>query len=153
MNELVTREEVRKIRIIAVIGYILLGLIAIAVAVFSYWALRPSDVLEFKNAPAPVRSIRHYPRAGGVEILDVNYCKKINAKGRVRTSFVSKSREVFLPVAIDDQPAMCLHTEVPILIPKDLPPDVYKVHFHVEYEISPIKTTIEELDSQEFRVE
>jgi hypothetical protein len=129
-----------------------LGVIAFAVGIFLYWSASGSDVLEIKNTPVPVRTIREHPTAEGVVILHVDYCKNVTATGRVRTSFYNSSREVFLPVSTDYQQPGCYDVEVPVLIPKDIPPGTYRVKFRVIYQVNPIKQVIEEFDSKPFQV-
>ena len=135
----------------AVAFLFLLGVVGLAI--FLYWSYQPDDVLELKDNPVPVRSIRENPATDGVVILHFDYCKKNDAVGRVRTSFVSHTRDVFLPVSEDKQEAHCRDLELPVLIPKDLPPDEYVIRFRVEYQVNPITRTIEEFDSEKFKVE
>lgn len=134
------------------VAYLSLGLIAAISILFLYWSFQPQDVLEIHNEPFPVRTIREHPNSDGVVILKVDYCKKTEAVGRVRTSFVSESRETFLPVAEDKGPKGCNVVELPILIPTDLTPGDYKVKFRVEYKINPIRTVVEEFESSQFTV-
>lgn len=139
-----------KIGIYIVYGALLV--LAGVVVIFLRWAYQTTDVLEVKNSPFPVRTIRETPAVDGVVILKVDYCKKTDTVGRVRTSFVSSSREVFLPVTYDRQLAQCQNTEVPIVIPHDMTSGRYRVKFHVEYQVNPIKTAVEEFESVEFDV-
>ncbi len=117
------------------------------------WSLASANVLEINNSPFPVRTIREHPSADGVVILQVNFCKNIDIEGNLRISFVSESREVFLPLSVERSAKECRETEVPVLLPKGLPPDIYKVKFRVTYNINPIKKGIvEEFESQKFEV-
>jgi hypothetical protein len=133
--------------------YISMAILALGMLRLVTWALQPSDVLVIKNSPFPTRTIREHPTANGVVFLQIDYCKKVQAEGRVRTSFVSDSREVFLPIAYDNQAPTCQNTEIPVKLPKDLPPDSYKVKYRVEYKVNPLKQReIEEFESKEFEV-
>lgn len=132
--------------------YVALIILALAVSVFLYWSFQPSDVIDIHRVPIPVRTIREHPTADGVVILDLDYCKKVSATGRVRVSFVNSSREIFLPAGVDKQPPLCAHQEFPVLIPHDIPAGRYKVRFRSQYQINPIKSTVEEFDSLEFEV-
>lgn len=150
-------KDQKRSNIFNIIAFVALGLIAVIVGLVAYWSVANDDVLEVKNAPVPVRTIREHAESDGVVILRVDYCKKVGATGIVRTSFRGVSREVFLPPAEDKQPAQCNGgraepVEVPVLIPTDLPPGKYHIHFRVVYKINRIKEVIEEFDSQEFEV-
>lgn len=139
--------------IVNVIAYVALGFVILVVGLFAYWSLAGSDVLEIKNEPVPVRTIRPKPKADGILFLNVDYCKKVSASGRVRTSFVGASRETFLPVYEDKQPPVCQKVEVPVPIPHDMAPGKYHLHYRVVYKINPIKEVVEEFNSSEFEVE
>lgn len=132
--------------------YVALGVVGVAVAIVLLWLFAPNDVLKVNNSPVPVRTIREHPTADGVIILKVDFCKNTDAVGRVRTSFTSPSREIFLPVGEDKQAAGCEVREVPILIPHEIPGGKYKVKFRIDYEVNPIKTVTEEFESLEFEV-
>lgn len=134
------------IKILKAIIYASLVLLAISTTLLLYWLYQPSNVIEFREQPIPSRV------DGRTVILHINYCKNVSATGRVRTSFVSSSREVFLPAYTDRQPAQCINTEFPILIPKELPADTYRIHFRVDYTINPIKRVVNESDSTQFKV-
>lgn len=140
-----------KVAMFITIGLLMLGVIT--VGLLAFWTLAPDDVLTVKNNPVPVRTIRDHPKAGGVAILDVNYCKNIKATGTVRPSFISTDREIFLPTYQEKQDPVCREVEVPVLIPRDIPPGMYHVHFRVTYNVNPLKSAIiETLDSKPFEV-
>ena len=123
------------------------------VMIFS-WALKSDDVIKVNNAPFPVRTIRDHPMANGVVILEIDLCKKTSKRGRVRTSFVSSSREIFLPLADENMSKGCIKREIPVIIPEDTPPGTYKIKFRAIYDLSPLKKgIISEFESQEFVVD
>lgn len=124
----------------------------LGVALMLYWALSKGEVLVINNDPVPVRTIREHPTADGVVILKVDFCKKVNTVGKVRSSFVSPSREVFLPMYDDRSDPRCQVAELPVLIPKDLPPGEYHVHYHITYQVNPLKQVVEDFDSKSFKV-
>jgi hypothetical protein len=129
-----------------------LGIIAAAVALVLYWNLVPLDVIEVRNQPIPVRPPVN--SVGNAEILTHNFCKLTNDKGTVRISFVGDTREVFLPVATENSPKRCNEkVDLPVIIPQDLTPGKYHVHFRATYNPNPLRTVVEEWDSQEFNVE
>lgn len=151
VNKVPARGRWDKVGLILV--FISLIVIGLGIGRLLTWSLASEDILEVKNEPFPVRTIREHPTAAGVVILKVEACKNTETIGRVRTSFVSESREVFLPVFEDRGSRQCFESEVPVLIPKDLPPGKYKVHFRVAYDINPIKKDVlQEFESKEFEV-
>lgn len=131
-----------------------LVVIAIGIGIILKWATANENVLEVKNAPFPVRTIREHPTAGGVVLLNVDVCKNTDVEGKVRVSFLSESREVFLPLSDEALPKGCLQREIPVLIPKDITPGTYKVKFRVTYDLNPLKKGIvDEFESKEFIVD
>lgn len=113
------------------------------------WGLDNTPVLEVKNAPFPTRTIREHPTAGGVVFLDADYCKNKNVEGDLRISFLSDSREVFLPLTKERGETGCQRVEFPILIPKDISPGEYRVKFRVTYDKNPLKQNeVIEFESQ-----
>lgn len=140
-----------------VVNWVVVGallLIALSIGVFFKWATANENVLVVKNAPFPVRTIRDHPTGGGVVFLNVNVCKNSDIEGQTRMSFVSPSREVFLPVQPERLPKGCLDREIPIIIPKDLTPDTYVIKFVVTYNLNPLKQGItDEFESKEFVVD
>lgn len=131
-----------------------LVLIALSLGVFFKWATANENVLEVKNSPFPVRTIREHPTASGVVILNINVCKNSDVVGQTRVSFVSSSREIFLPMSEEKLPKGCLDQEIPILIPKEMPADTYKIKFRVTYDLNPLKKNItDEFESKEFIVD
>lgn len=135
------------------VGFVALGVIALALGILLFWGLSSNDVLEVKNAPFPVRTVRQHASPNGVVILNVDYCKKVSTEGNLRMSFVSPTREVLLPMARERGPKGCFKTEFPVLLPKDITPDTYKVRFRVTYQVNPLKQVMEEFESKEFIVE
>lgn len=135
-------------------AFVALLLIGLAIGLMFYWGTQNGPVIDVKNAPFPTRTIREHPTAGGVVILSVDYCKTREIEGDLRISFVSPSREIFLPITRERGPKGCNKSEVPILIPKDIPADTYKIKFRILYDINPLKQNVEEsFESQEVIVD
>lgn len=128
-------------------------LAAIFMAVLLFWAAQNEEVLQIKNAPFPVRTVNDNAQANDVVILNTDYCKTKNVTGRLRMSFVSQTREIFLPIAEERTPVGCDQREIPILLPKDLVADTYKVRFQIMYNINPLKKNVPvSFESVEFKV-
>lgn len=152
-EEMKSPPQTQSNRLMNYVNYVILIILALATGLFLYWSFQSEDVLQVKNDPFPVRTIREHPTADGVVILKVDFCKKTSAIGKVQTSFVSQSRAIPLPVGEDRGPKGCSEVEVPVLIPHDTPGDTYKVKFRAEYQINPLKTTTIEFESQPFIVD
>lgn len=123
--------------------------VALCLGVFLKWTIQDSQVLQVNNSPFPTRTIREHPTAGGVIILTADYCKIQDVPGKLRVSYVSSSREVFLPLADEKSPKGCRVTEFPVLIPRELQPDTYRIKFRVTYDVNPLKKgQVVEFESQ-----
>ena len=134
--------------------YASLVLIALAFALFLKWSFADENVLQVNNEPFPVRTIREHPSSNGVVILKVDFCKNTDVNGDLRLSFVSKDREVFLPITQERTPKGCQNTEFPIIIPSNIEPGTYVIKFRVTYDLNPLKKGIvDEFQSKEFTVE
>ncbi len=134
------------------VAFFVLFLIAAAIGVFAFWAAEPSEALDITNTPFPVRVIHQDNKLDDILILTVDYCKKSSKQGTVRTSFVSTSHEIFLPISKEQLPKGCRSgVDVPVIIPKGLPPDTYKIKFRTTYNVNPIKSSIvKDFESRSF---
>lgn len=129
-------------------------IVASAVAVLLSWAWESENVLQVNNEPFPVRTIRNHPEPGGVVFLNIDLCKNTDTEGILRTSFVSNTREVFLPLQNEEMDHGCFIREIPVSIPANIEPDTYRVRFRVEYALNPLKQkVIDEFQSREFIVD
>jgi hypothetical protein len=132
-------------------GYFIVFMIIVMVAIFVAWLYQPSKVLTLNNVPFPTRVV--HQSTDSVLILNVDYCKNVRASGTIRISFVSSSREIFLPLAKENRPPGCHKQDLPILLPVGLPPDRYVLKFQTSYDINPLKKNVtSEFESQEFTV-
>lgn len=134
---------------------IVVALIIIFLVLFRIisWALETNQPLVINNSPFPTRSVRSAADPNGVIILTVDFCKNTDAQGKIRTSFVSSTREVFLPLTEEQFNKGCAKEEIPVLIPKDLPADDYKLKFIARYNLNPLKKQVPIVfESQVFHV-
>ncbi len=127
-----------------------LAVIAIAIGIIMKWSFQDTHVLDIRNNPFPARTVADPTgQTGGIVFLRVDYCKNQAIDGTVRVSYISKSREVFLPVAKEQGPKGCENTELPVVIPLNLLKDDYKIKFHVTYDVNPLKQNVtEDFESQ-----
>lgn len=125
---------------------IALILIALGLCVFLKWELADTTVLQVNNAPFPARIIPDTSNgSNGILVLTLDYCKKQPVNGQLRISYVSASREVFLPLTPEKGSVGCNPTkDIPILIPNDLPTDTYQLKFKAVYSLNPLKNNVTE---------
>lgn len=136
--------------------FIVVALLAIAVSlgILLNWSFANENVLVVNNSPFPTRIIQNSDGTNGVVVLDTDYCKNNEAKGTLRVSYVSSTREVFLPIAPEVLPKGCFQREFSFVIPKEIIPDTYKIKFRAVYDINPLKRgVVVEFESQEFEIQ
>lgn len=145
--------QTKKQKWVTIGTYLALAFIALGVGLILFWSFQNENVLQINNEPFPVRTVRSDNEANGAVILKVDFCKNVETVGDVRTSFVGKDREIFLPLSKERGSKGCYVTEVPILIPDGTPPGRYKVRFRVVYDLNPLKRGIvDEFTSREFDI-
>jgi hypothetical protein len=141
-----------KTRIINGSLFFALGLASVGIGFMVYWSLTGKDVLTVTNAPLPVK-----PKVVKSEeriVLDVSFCKQVNAPGRVIRRLVSDRTELLAPTVNESVGAGCYeHLPVPIPIPPQTPPGRYHVNYRITYDTNPLhRGIVEEFNSQEFDV-
>lgn len=125
-----------------------LFVILISVLLLTFWQYQPSTVL---TARQPFKVVAVEDRT--LVVLDANYCKRVNVRGVVRVSFVSKTSELFTPMASEPTPTGCHEDQkLPILLPSDIPPGEYYVKFNATYRVNPIRTFNLIITSDQFEV-
>lgn len=148
MEEFITRRA----RVLNHFVYLALIVLAIAIGLFLKWSFQRQDVLVINNQPFPVRTVQDGSNSKGIVIMKVDFCKNVAVKGQIRVSFVSSTREVFLPVAEETQGVGCQKADLPIVIPKDLISDTYKVKFRATYQLNPLRSVTNEFETAQFEV-
>ncbi len=128
----------------AINKFVVLALIVIAmgIGVILNWSLQSDNVITLNKQPIPTRTIREHPTAGGVVILTIDMCKNVAVEGVARMSFVSESREIFLPNGPERTPQGCRVVEFAVLIPKDIPADTYRIKIRTVHDVNPLKRGI-----------
>lgn len=146
----------RSTKILNWISIAALAVIAVSLAIILKWSFAPTEVLDIRNNPFPARVVPDPTgQTGGIVFLKVDYCKNLAVNGTVRVSYVSKSREIFLPVSREQLPKGCSvdKQELPVVIPLSLLRDEYKIKFHVTYDVNPLKQNVsEDFESQPITV-
>lgn len=133
-------QPTKRTKLANIIAAISLVLAAAAVTVFLGWSVADPNVLEIHNSPFPARVVKDPTgQTGGIVFLKADYCKNSDLVGEVRMSYISKSREVFLPLAQERLPKGCADREIPVIIPLNLLKDEYVIKFRVTYDLNPVK--------------
>lgn len=126
-------------------------IVAISLGIFLKWSFEGTDVLKVNNSPFPTKIVQQ--DGSGIVVLTADYCKNQKLDGTLRISFVSQSREIFLPIAQEELQRGCGIREIPIIIPKDLIPDTYKIKFRAIYDVNPVRQNIiVEFESKSFEI-
>lgn len=144
IHDLPPEEPTQGTKIMNKLAVLSLAVVAVVIGVFLYWGAQNDDVIQLNKDPIPTRTIRDHPTAGGVVFLQTDFCKTIDRTGKLRYSFISQGREVLLPLTEDEIPKGCHEVELPVLIPKDIPPGEYKIKVSLTYDVNPLKRDVNE---------
>lgn len=143
-------EDIDKTKKAALLLYFALGIISIVLTVFLYWLISGNDALDVKGKvlaePLVVETDKTIT-------LKVTYCRSSWDEGRVVRRFVNESSEVLAPTVAGQLPRGC-NSDFPIEIPipDSVIPGKYHVNYRITYRTNPLKTVVEEFDSEEFTV-
>ncbi len=126
----------------------------IVLGVMLKWALQSTDVLQVNNSPFPAR-VEADPSGvtGGVVYLKIDYCKKTTKQGQVRISYLSASREQFIPIVTERIAKGCSVQEFPVVVPVNLTQDTYRIKFRATYDVNPLRKNVPiEFESQPVKI-
>jgi hypothetical protein len=130
---------------------IVAALACVAVGLIVFWSLAPDQVIEIKHLPVPV--ITKTVSSDQVMIQRYDLCKVADARGKVERTLVSSVAAVALPTITDTLNEGCIQdAAVPTLLPPQARPDRYRLHYKVTYTLNPLKTVVQEWDSEPFQV-
>lgn len=146
-----TAKDIKVAHWIQRIAIVLFLIMACFFGVVYYWTLTPDHVLVVNNEPMPVHPNPTKPETA--IFVHFDYCKTYAATGTVRVSFISNKTEIFQPTYQDTQPKQCLKVDAPLLLPPQVVPDVYRVHYHVVYDANPLRKITDDFYSKPFTIE
>lgn len=146
--------QTKTTKILNYIALVSLIVVAVAIGILLKWSFQSTEVLQVKNAPFPTRVVHQEDDKDNVVILTIDYCKVQAVTGTLRISYVSSSREVFLPISTERGPKGCTgKQDFPVLLPSDMAPDTYKIKFRAAYDINPLKkNVVSEFESRPFNI-
>lgn len=133
------------------VAYVVVALAALTTGLMAYWGAAQYDVLDIRQSPVPVRP-KEVSGPDPTIIATIDYCKKLDVEGTAVVTLVSKKTVLLTPAYKDKTPKTCATLEAALLIPPQATPDVYHYHWRVVYKVNPIKTVVEEFDTEEFEL-
>lgn len=145
------KTELIKTRVFFYLSGLILLLAFLTIGLISYWLVFPYDVLDVKKLPVPVT--RTPTSADGIIVLKFNYCKNMEIEGNLEISMISTSTAILLPPAEERTHAGCRKDfNAPVIIPSQASNGTYFFHYKVTYKVNPLKTIVEEFDTEKFEV-
>lgn len=140
-------------RIFAYLTILLAGVALALGGLLIYWSLQPSNILDIKNDPLPVRPLE-VSANGGIVIATVDYCKTRKVDGHAKVYLVGEGngQKPELAWPVDTQGPQCLKIDIPIPIPASTQTDVYHIVFEVTYKVNPLKDQVAVFRTRSFKV-
>lgn len=129
----------------------ILIIVSAAIAVYAYWSLAPVRVLKINKLPVPVTAPEEI-QSGRLIFLDFDYCKINDTHGTVERQLIGERSVIILPTYPDTTPKGCNKVKVPTLLPYTITAQKFHIHYKVTYRVNPIRTTVEEFDTEGFTI-
>lgn len=142
-----------KHRIMPIVGYLSLGVIAIGITIFLYWLYSPPKEA-ISVSPSPIPIVKKTVKSDEFIVLKYTYCKNVNVNGRVVITLVGDKTQLTLPVTSERGDRECRSdVRVPLPVPPLASPGTYHFHFRATYKVNPLSTITQEYDTESFTVE
>lgn len=127
---------------------LLIAFLTVGLALF--WIIYPYNPLVVKSAVVDPNKVE----TGDAIFLTIDYCKRAGVGERVNRYLQGNNKVIQLPpVDLEANTSRgCNKVEIPIRLPDDIIPDLYKLHYVVDYKVNPIRTETIEFYSEEFEV-
>ena len=133
------------------IVYLLLIAIFASLLVLGYWFFVPVRVLKINKLPVPVTNPENI-KSGRLVIFNFDYCKYKPITGTVERQLVSDRLVLDLPSYPENTPVGCHKVDAPIILPYTIRTQEFHVHYKVTYPINPIRTSVEEFNTDKFNI-
>lgn len=140
---------VRKIEIRVVYG--MLVIIALIFALLAYWIFMPVKTLAIQHLPLPVTNPEDIS-SGRIIVLRFDYCKYTSMHGRVERKLVSDRLTIDLPIYMESLQKGCHKLDAPIILPYTVATQTFYIHYHVVYQVNPLRSEIVEFDTKKFKL-
>lgn len=131
--------------------YAVLFVIFVILVLIGYWSLVPVDILEIKKLPVPASKPSDI-QSGRLINLRFDYCKYSDVHGVVERTLVSERAVITLPTYKEITPKGCDQVDAPVVLPYTIATQTFYIHYKITYRINPIKTVVEEFDTEEFDI-
>lgn len=151
-----------KHKISPIIGYCALIGIALGITVFLYWIYSPpKEAVSVSPNPITVvdsKILKNNPVCTLVKsdrciVIKFTRCKNTGAVGRVTTTLVGTSVQIPLPTSSDSGERKCnADLQYPVPVPSIAAPGTYHFHFRATYQVNPLRSIVQEYDTEAFEV-
>lgn len=133
-------------------GYSALFVIAVAITILLYW-LYSAPAQAVTVSPNPIPVVNKTVTAGSYTQIKYSFCKNTNVSGRIVIALVGDNVQLTLPVGFERGKRTCETDKVvPLPVPPQATPGNYHFHFRATYQINPLRSIVQEYDTQEFAV-
>lgn len=121
----------------------------ILIGLMGFWLIYPYKILSFEDAVYPV--INKEVRAGDTLRFVSNYCKSNNLSSETSRAFVDDVIS-YVPITTSNVPTGCNKITISVPIPPSLPPGKYYLQNFYKYRANPIRTIVEEHNTEGFEI-
>lgn len=128
------------------------------IGIFLYWNTYPYDPLVFKdqngyetNTLMVGNEDKEVPNGGYLELL-ANYCKNTDAVGKIEVYMVGETSKDQLIFGEDIRESGCYDKSIPVKLPKVLTSEKRHLEMTVKYQVNPIRTVSEVIQTEEFDI-
>lgn len=138
-------------RIINKLVYIALFIVAMALCVVLYWSYTNQDVIDLLKEPIPTTPLE--AKVSDTIYLKADFCKKVDATGRVVTRISGNSGDLLAPIQYEKLKPGCYHNFlITVPLPPQITPGTYHVNYLITYRTNPMTTVTENFNSEDFQV-
>lgn len=138
-----------KNKILNYISFLILFVAFGGMLILGYWAFYPYKTTEYNTEKFRILTKEVSP--GEKVVYEVDACKYLDKKPKVSVVFVNDIRYLssdnFAAISLG-----CHKTLVERIVPDTLPSSHYHLEITIEYEINPIRTITNSIESEEFEV-
>ena len=132
-----------------ILSFITLALTSMFLILIFYWRFLPYKTIKFNNIPFPISTFE--VERGGILQYQVDYCKYTDLGAEVSKTFINDIIYT-TPAIITNRPIGCHVSTITTIIPKELPPSMYKLQIIYRYKVNPMRYIEVITETQKFIV-